>query len=61
LFERLVRELKVAMQLTGASTIAQMREVDVVVLGETREWLTLRGFEEDLKAMARRRWQRMKH
>jgi hypothetical protein len=28
-------------------------------MGETREWLTLRGFEEDLKAMARRRWQRM--
>jgi isopentenyl-diphosphate delta-isomerase len=59
LLERLTRELKVAMQLSGATTSAQMRAVDVVVMGETREWLTLRGFEEDLKAMARRRWQRM--
>jgi isopentenyl-diphosphate delta-isomerase len=59
LLERIVSELKVAMQLSGASTIAQMREVDIVVMGETREWLTLRGFENDLKSMARRRWQRM--
>jgi isopentenyl-diphosphate delta-isomerase len=59
LLERIVRELKVAMQLSGATTIAQMREVDIVVMGETREWLTLRGFEEDLKSMARRRWLRM--
>lgn len=59
LLERLVRELKVAMQLSGAATITQMHEVDVVVMGETREWLTLRGFEEDLKNMARRRWLRM--
>jgi isopentenyl-diphosphate delta-isomerase len=59
LLERIVRELKVAMQLSGASTIAQMREVDIIVMGETREWLTLRGFEEDLKNMARRRLQRM--
>jgi isopentenyl-diphosphate Delta-isomerase len=61
LLERLTRELKVAMQLSGAATTAQMRAVDVVVMGETREWLTLRGFEEDLKALARRRWQRLKN
>jgi isopentenyl-diphosphate delta-isomerase len=59
LLERITRELKVAMQLSGAATSAQMRAVDVVVMGETREWLTLRGFEEDLQAMARRRWQQM--
>jgi isopentenyl-diphosphate delta-isomerase len=59
LLERLTRELKVAMQLSGAATCAQMHAVDVVVLGETREWLTLRGFEEDLQTMARRCWQRM--
>ncbi len=61
LLERLTRELKVAMQLSGAATTAQMRAVDVVVMGETREWLTLRGFEEDLQALARRRWQQLRN
>jgi isopentenyl-diphosphate delta-isomerase len=56
LLESVVAELKVAMQLSGASSISQLREVDVVVTGETRNWLTLRGFEEELKAMAQRRW-----
>jgi len=56
LLETVVAELKVAMQLSGASNIAQLRQVDVVVSGETRNWLTLRGFEEELKAMAQRRW-----
>jgi len=45
--------------LSGAATIAQMREVDVVVTGETRSWLTLRGFEEELKGMAQRRWRKL--
>jgi len=56
LLETVVAELKVAMQLSGAANIGQLREVDVVVTGETRNWLTLRGFEEELKAMAQRRW-----
>ncbi|HET8909959.1 MAG TPA: hypothetical protein VFN23_00745, partial [Ktedonobacteraceae bacterium] len=51
-------ELKVAMQLSGASSIAELREVDVVVGGETRNWLTMRGFEDQLKAMANRRWKK---
>ena len=58
LLETVIAELRVAMQLSGAATIAQLREVDIVVTGETRNWLTLRGFEEDLKAMAQRRWRR---
>ncbi len=58
LVETVIAQLKVAMQLSGASTITQLREVDIVVTGETRNWLTLRGFEEDLKAMAQRRWRR---
>src|SRR6266852_3289707 len=58
LLETTVAELKVAMQLSGAATIAQMREVDVVVTGETRSWLMLRGFEEELKGMAQRRWRK---
>jgi isopentenyl-diphosphate delta-isomerase len=60
LVETVIAQLKVAMQLSGASSIVQLREVDIVVSGETRNWLTLRGFEEDLKAMAQRRWRRSK-
>src|SRR5579883_2795321 len=58
LLATIVAEMKVAMQLSGAASIADLRATDVVVTGATREWLTLRGFEDDLKAMARRRWQR---
>lgn len=60
LLEVVVAELKVAMQLSGAAHIGQMREVDVVVTGETRNWLMLRGFEEELKGMAQRRWRKMR-
>ncbi len=59
LIERLTAELRVAMQLSGAANIEQLRQVDVVVMGETREWLTLRGFEEDLKGLAQRRWRQI--
>jgi isopentenyl-diphosphate delta-isomerase len=58
LLETVIAELKVAMQLSGASTVAQLREADIVVTGETRNWLTLRGFEEKLKEMAQRRWRK---
>jgi isopentenyl-diphosphate delta-isomerase len=46
------------MQLSGASSIEAMRRIDVVVTGETRNWLTLRGFEDTLKTMAQRRFHR---
>ncbi len=59
LLETVVAELKVAMQLSGATSIAQLQQVDVVVTGETRNWLTTRGFEETLKSMAQRRWRKM--
>jgi len=59
LLERVVSELEVAMQLSGASNIAQLQQVDIVATGETRDWLTMRGFEEMLKAMAQRRWRKM--
>ncbi len=58
LLETTIAELKVAMQLSGAASSAQMRETDVVITGETRDWLTLRGFEVDLKGLAQRRWRR---
>jgi len=56
LLETIVAQLKVAMQLSGAATIAQIRQTDIVVTGGTRNWLTMRGFEEELKSMAQRRW-----
>src|SRR6266567_3353634 len=59
LLERVIAELKVAMQLSGAATITALQQVDIVVTGETRNWLTLRGFEESLRAMAQRRWSKM--
>jgi isopentenyl-diphosphate delta-isomerase len=55
LLESVVAELKVAMQLSGAANIAQLRAVDVVVMGQTREWLHLRGFDQELQTMAQRR------
>ncbi len=58
LLETVIAELKVAMQLSGAASIAEMRQTDIVVTGETRNWLTLRGFETDLKGMAQRRWRK---
>ncbi len=54
LVERLIAELKVAMQLSGAASGEALRQVPVVVTGETYHWLKLRGFEETLTALARR-------
>lgn len=61
LLETIVAELKVAMQLSGAATIGQLQQTDIVVTGETRTWLVMRGFEEELQSMARRRWSRLQH
>ncbi len=61
LLETIVAELKVAMQLSGAATIGQLQQTDIVVTGETRNWLTMRGFEGQLQSMAQRRWSRMQN
>lgn len=53
-FAGFVAELKVAMQLTGAATIAALRERPAVVLGATHDWLEMRGFGDALRAIARR-------
>jgi isopentenyl-diphosphate delta-isomerase len=57
--EGIIAQLKVAMQLSGATNLAQLQHADTVVTGATREWLTLRGFEDQLKNMACRRWHSM--
>lgn len=59
LLEGIVGQLKVAMQLSGAASITQLRETDIVVTGKTREWLSLRGFDEHLHTLAQRRWQKI--
>ena len=45
-------ELRVAMFLVGASNIAELRKSDLIIKGNTREWLNERGF--DTKKYARR-------
>jgi isopentenyl-diphosphate delta-isomerase len=54
LVEQVLIELKVAMQLSGAASNDALRQVPVVVAGETYHWLRLRGFEEVLSGLARR-------
>ncbi|HXZ05548.1 MAG TPA: type 2 isopentenyl-diphosphate Delta-isomerase [Ktedonobacteraceae bacterium] len=61
LLETILAELKVAMQLSGAASIEQLQQTDLVVTGETRNWLFMRGFEEELKSIAQRRWSRLQH
>ncbi len=61
LLETVVAELKVAMQLSGAATIEQLQQTDIVVTGETRNWLSMRGFDEELRSVAQRRWSRLHH
>jgi isopentenyl-diphosphate Delta-isomerase len=52
--EQFLAELRVAMQLAGAATVAELQQAPVVVLGETRAWLEQRGFGEVLQAQAQR-------
>jgi isopentenyl-diphosphate delta-isomerase len=52
--EQFLVELKVAMQLSGAGTLEQLRAAPVVVTGATREWLEQRGFGGQLRALAKR-------
>ncbi|HEV8190591.1 MAG TPA: type 2 isopentenyl-diphosphate Delta-isomerase, partial [Ktedonobacterales bacterium] len=52
--EQFLAELRVAMQLAGAATVAELQQAPAVVLGETRAWLEQRGFGEVLQAQAQR-------
>lgn len=56
MLEQLIAELTAAMQLVGAADIAGLRRAPVVVTGATREWLDVRGFGDEVRAMARRGW-----
>jgi isopentenyl-diphosphate delta-isomerase len=50
---RIIEELKTAMFLVGAGSIGELKQVDVVITGRTREWLELRGV--DCREYANRR------
>ncbi|HMK54655.1 MAG TPA: type 2 isopentenyl-diphosphate Delta-isomerase [Methanobacteriaceae archaeon] len=50
--ERFLKELKVAMFLVGASNLKELQKTDLVIKGETREWLIERDF--DTQKYARR-------
>jgi isopentenyl-diphosphate delta-isomerase len=54
LLEGIIAELKVAMQLSGASNLVQLRDTAIVLSGETYHWLQLRGFKNEIRAMAQR-------
>ncbi len=47
-------ELKTAMQLTGSRNIAALQKAPVIIGGEVKSWLDLRGFEKQVKQFARR-------
>lgn len=43
-------ELRVAMFLVGASNIAELKKSDLIIKGDTKEWLTERGFQTKIYA-----------
>ncbi len=50
--EQIILELKTAMFLIGARSIAELRSSPVVIVGKTAQWLKVRGF--DVNKLARR-------
>jgi len=48
----LIKELRNTMFLVGASSIETLKKVPIVIMGKTREWLKLRGF--NVESYARR-------
>lgn len=43
--ERIIKELKAAMLLTGAGNIEELKKVNVVITGKTKEWLEVRDID----------------
>jgi len=52
--ERFLMELRVAMFLVGARNLEELKKADLVIRGDTRDWLTQRGYET--QHYARRSW-----
>jgi len=57
--ERLISELKLAMFLTGAKTVADLQQADLIIMGRSRSWLDARGV--DVKEYANRRLRAVMH
>ncbi|RLF60965.1 MAG: type 2 isopentenyl-diphosphate Delta-isomerase [Thermoplasmata archaeon] len=51
--KRIIEELKIAMFLVGAEKVEDLKKCDVVITGDTREWLETRGI--DCRKFANRR------
>jgi len=43
--EKFIEELKVAMYLVGASSLTELKNIDLVIQGKTKYWLQERGIE----------------
>ena len=43
--EKFIEELKVVMYLLGASNLKELKNVDLIIQGKTRDWLQERGVE----------------
>lgn len=56
--QRIIEELKTAMFLVGAVNVAELRNIDVVITGKTKEWLESRGI--NCRKFANRRMQKWK-
>jgi isopentenyl-diphosphate Delta-isomerase len=52
--DQFLAELRVAMQLTASGTVAELQRAPVIITGATHDWLELRGFGEQLHALAQR-------
>lgn len=46
-FERMIREFRTAMFLTGSKTVAQLRSANIVVTGKLKEWAESRGINSE--------------
>lgn len=50
--KEIIQEIKIAMFLTGAKNIKQLRKKPIVITGKTKEWAEVRGI--DIKSLANR-------
>lgn len=44
LIDNLITELKASMLLVGAKSIAELQSIPVIIRGETKDWLEMRGY-----------------
>ncbi|UCH37551.1 MAG: type 2 isopentenyl-diphosphate Delta-isomerase [Candidatus Bathyarchaeota archaeon] len=52
-FDLLIKELKIAMFLTGATSIKELQSAPMIITGKTADWLRSRGFHPEKYATRR--------